>query len=78
MKKKDELTGILSQAAQALRTSLMVCCSIPRVHLQCHMPYCCHLRKFLTFLTTSDLVSISTGQANCDNPPPVSNVENEC
>ena len=25
MKKKDELTGILSQAAQALRTSLMVC-----------------------------------------------------
>lgn len=25
MKKKDELTGILSQAAQALRTSLVVC-----------------------------------------------------
>lgn len=25
MKKKDELTGILSQAAQALRASLVVC-----------------------------------------------------
>ena len=32
MKKKDELTGILSQAAQALRTSLMVCCSITVPH----------------------------------------------
>ena len=32
MKKKDELTGILSQAAQALRTSLMVCCSVPVPH----------------------------------------------
>ena len=32
MKKKDELTGILSQAAQALRTSLMVCCLLTVPH----------------------------------------------
>lgn len=30
MKKKDELTGILSQAAQALRTSLVVCFNLNR------------------------------------------------
>ena len=70
MKKKDELTGILSQAAQALRTSLMVCCSITVPHTLLLPP----TEVFDIFLTTSELASILTGQSNCDNPPPVSNV----
>jgi len=38
MKKKDELTGILSQAAQALRTSLMVCFLFTVLHALLLLP----------------------------------------